>query len=449
MAYQRFYDVVRDAYGNTVAGASISVYNTGTTTLSTIYSASGGVAPSATANPLTSASDGSYGFAAVTGTYDIVITANGLPTRYLNNVSILGDMTSYSGTLYASSINNVPAGNIASTDVQSALNELDTEKAIDANVVHLSGGETITGVKAFSAQPTGIAGTSISNTPAGNVTSNTVQAAINELDTKKAIDTLTMHLAGTESVTGIKTFSAVTTVSNATVSTASTNGALVVTGGLGVGGRVSLGTGTATVAPMAFTAGTNLTSAIAGGVEFDGVQVYNTIDTTSGRGCVPVEQYYHLTANGSTISTIANFFGTTSNPSLVANAYYELEIVCFFSCSTAGTVVWTLTNSAAPTSQSIYFEMCPATGVVAPPGTATMLVGQVVNDSTATLALTATAALSDATNYYTRMKIMLMNGTGTSLKIQATKSAGWITPLRGSYWRLRRLSPNNIGTFSA
>ena len=64
--------------------------------------------------------------------------------------------------------------------------------------------------------------------------------------------------------------------------------------------------GTTAIAPIVFQAGTNLTSAAAGALEFDAVQYYATIDTTSGRGAVPSEQYFHLTAAGSTISTIAN-----------------------------------------------------------------------------------------------------------------------------------------------
>lgn len=212
---------------------------------------------------------------------------------------------------------------------------------------------------------------------------------------------------------------------------------------------VQPGTGTAALAPLQFTSGINLTTPAAGAVEFDGVQLYKTIDTTSGRGAIPVEQYFHLTSAGSTISTIANYFGATSNISLVASAYYVIDVYAWFLNTTSGTVVWTLTNSAAPTSQNIYYEMSPATGIVAPPGTATMLIGQVRNDATATLALTATAALTDAVSHYMHMRIYLQNGTGTSLKIQATKSAGTITPGINSYWVARRMSPSNIGTFAA
>lgn len=208
--------------------------------------------------------------------------------------------------------------------------------------------------------------------------------------------------------------------------------------------------GTTAIAPYKLQAGTNLTSAAAGAAEFDGVQFYNTIDTTSGRGAVPVEQYFHLAANGGTISTIANFFGANSNISLVASAYYIIDIHLWFTVATQGTVTWTLTNSAAPTSQNIYYEMSPVPGgIVAPPGTATMLVGQVNNDATAAKTVT-TGTINDATTNYAHFKIWLKNGTGTSLLVQATKNVGGtLTPQLNSYWIARRMSPNNIGTFAA
>lgn len=214
-------------------------------------------------------------------------------------------------------------------------------------------------------------------------------------------------------------------------------------------GAINLFTGTASIAPLKYTAGTNLTTPVAGAMEFDGVQLYNTIDTTSGRAAVLAEQYFHLTAAGSTVgTTIGNYFGTTSNISLVANAYYEIDIYLFYLKTTAGTVTWTLTNSAAPTSQNIIYEMSPASGIVAPPGTAAMLSGQIYNSTTAAQTV-VTASLTTAVNHYARFKIFLRNGTGTSLKIQATCSAGTITPGINSYWMCKRRSPNNIGTFAA
>lgn len=205
--------------------------------------------------------------------------------------------------------------------------------------------------------------------------------------------------------------------------------------------------GTTSISPLTFQSGTNLTSATAGACEYDGVQFYQTIDTSSGRGALPIEQYFHLTANGSAITTIANVFGANSNISLVANAYYIIDAYMWFVTTGTGATTYTLTNNAAPTSQNILYEMSPVTGVVAPPGTATMLVGQILNDTTAAKTI-VTGSLSAAT-HYVHIKIWLKNGTGTNLKIQATAASTNTTPQIGSFWHARRISPNNIGTFAA
>ena len=236
-------------------------------------------------------------------------------------------------------------------------------------------------------------------------------------------------------------------ITSATTLTA-TLGDITATAGNVVASSIRPTAGTTLVSPIALTAGTNLTTSAAGAIEFDGVNIYGTLDTTTGRSSIGLYNQYKLATNGGAINTaIANYFGATSNIALVANALYEIEITAYFLKTTAGTVTWTLTNSAAPTSQNIYYEMSPITGIVAPPGTATMLEGQAVN-STATYSF-VTGSLTTAVNHYARFKIQLVNGTGTSLKIQVTQSAGTLTPLAGSIWTARRLNPTNNGTYAA
>lgn len=229
----------------------------------------------------------------------------------------------------------------------------------------------------------------------------------------------------------------------------STGAVTIGPGAIGLTGTVTsetIAAGTATVAPTTYTAGTNLTVPVAGATEYDGTQMYQTLDTSSGRGAIDVEQYFHLTANGGAITTIGNFFGANSNPTIVASGYYILDCYFWYATTGTGTVVFTFTNSAAPTSQNIYWEMSPTTGMVAPPGTATMLVGQTLNDNTAARTIT-TGSLS-AANHYAHVKMWIQNSTGTNIKIQATSNGTNLTPQLNSYWICRRISPNNIGSFS-
>ena len=73
----------------------------------------------------------------------VVDDVSGLPT---GKKSTLSDI---SKGLNSANIPNTPAGNIAATNVQAAIDELDTEKAIDTAVVHTTGNETVGGEKDF------------------------------------------------------------------------------------------------------------------------------------------------------------------------------------------------------------------------------------------------------------------------------------------------------------
>lgn len=210
----------------------------------------------------------------------------------------------------------------------------------------------------------------------------------------------------------------------------------------------TMAAGTLTVPSYTQTAGTNMTTPTAGVNEFDGVSFFSTVDTTHGRGQVPVRQHFRLTSNGGNVTTIGNFFGANSNIPLLANAYYEIEIVCFFTKTTTEILTWTFTNSSAPTSQQFHWEQSPLTGIVAPPGTATMMEGHLINDATA-IKTVAAGSLTTGVNHYMRVRILLKNGNGTSLKIQATNPAGSITPLLGSFWTATRIPTTNTGTFAA
>ena len=224
----------------------------------------------------------------------------------------------------------------------------------------------------------------------------------------------------------------------------------ILTGGHQVGPlKLAAGTATANTQPLEIASGTLLTVAEAGSVEYNGVQLYGTVDTTSGRGVIPVEQFFYLSADGGAITTIANMFGANSNIALVPNAHYEIEIDFYYLNTTSGTVGFTFTNSSAPTCQNIHTVMSATSGFPAFPGGAAYLESDTMNDTTAALTMT-TGTLTTAVNHYANFKFHLQNGSGTSLLLQAVKNVGGsITPQNGSFWRCRRLPSSNVGTFVA
>jgi len=100
-------------------------------------------------------------------------------------------------------------------------------------------------------------------------------------------------------------------------------------------GTQVLAAGTTTVAPLDFTAGTNLTTPLAGAMEYDGKVIYATPQGTQ-RGVVPGAQFFRLDSGlaGANVNTVQSVFGVSVT--LSSSTVYEFELLYFFSKS-AGT----------------------------------------------------------------------------------------------------------------
>lgn len=103
---------------------------------------------------------------------------------------------------------------------------------------------------------------------------------------------------------------------------------------------LTLDAGTATVPPLDFTAGTNLTTASAGAMEYDGKVPYFTPQGTQ-RGVVPGMQFFRLnsTLAGANVNTAQNVLGVGCTLSASTVYYFELY---FTMSKTAGTTSHTL-----------------------------------------------------------------------------------------------------------
>jgi hypothetical protein len=206
--------------------------------------------------------------------------------------------------------------------------------------------------------------------------------------------------------------------------------------------------GSASSAPLKIDSGTNLTTAEAGAIEYDGTVMYATPDTTSGRGIIPATQFYSLIADGSAIGpTIASFFGANSSINLAAGGKYKLDVYFFFTKTTAGTVTFTFTTSEAVNHLSGTLRYGAATG-----GTLTGAANQIAlfGSSTTANAFAASVSLTTAVNHdFTAEIIFDANASlASTLTINVTCGAGTVTPLRNSYYILTRLPSGNQGIFS-
>lgn len=98
--------------------------------------------------------------------------------------------------------------------------------------------------------------------------------------------------------------------------------------------------GNSTVAPLQFTSGTNLSTAAAGSMEYDGNTLLFT-PTGTQRGVVPGQQYFRLNSNlvGLNVNTAQNILGV--GVTLSSNTVYAFE------------AVYGITKAAGATSHSV------------------------------------------------------------------------------------------------
>lgn len=211
--------------------------------------------------------------------------------------------------------------------------------------------------------------------------------------------------------------------------------------------RIALASGDTGVPPLSFTAGSVLTVAAAGAVEFDGTSYFGTTDTTSGRGLMDAYQIFRLAANlGARGAAIADYFDASSAFPTVLNTVYELVWDLYYLKTTAGTMTYTITNTQTYTNIVASYRQSVITGIAA--------VGDVneagiVTTTAAAAALPVTGSLSTAVNHHVIIRALAEIGTAGNVRLRVTQSAGTITPLRGSMFMARRLFAGNVGTFVA
>lgn len=216
---------------------------------------------------------------------------------------------------------------------------------------------------------------------------------------------------------------------------------------LNVNGLLLVNAGTASDPPLKLVAGTNTSGTNAGAIEYDGTRFYATADATSGRGYVPSAQIFRLSANGAAVGPgIANFFGVGSAANLAASGVYELEAYLYFTKTTAGTVTVTLTTSVAPTSLSGTVRYGALAGGVAT-GAANQI--NLFNSTATAAAFGASGSLATAVNHLFIVRALVeAAGSASNIRINVTSSAGTVTPLRTSYYKLTRLPSSNTGSFT-
>jgi hypothetical protein len=253
-----------------------------------------------------------------------------------------------------------------------------------------------------------------------------------------------------------------TTATTATTANALNTSNTYQVAGLGVNAAGSTSNGiylnsqSNTVTPILFGAGSRNLTPQAGGMEYrydeggSNQSLWFTNNTYNGSGYVPVVNYFRLPSNGSAIGpAINNFFGSTSALTLLSNIVYEFEAYLYFTKTTAGTVTVTITSANAPTylNAQIMTDVITSGATLGNPSTAALF------NSTATgAAFPASGSLTTATNhlFVVRGTINAGGSLSTNIRFNVTSSAGTVTPLAGSYYKITGIGPlYSAGNFVA
>lgn len=201
--------------------------------------------------------------------------------------------------------------------------------------------------------------------------------------------------------------------------------------------------GTASAAPITFTSGTNLTTATAGVLEYDGKCFYETA-VASARQVVDCEQIEIQTATRTfTNNTNAQaIFNATTNGAitLAAATTYEFEMMVAASgfSSSAHTINLSFTGTATYTGITYFYDAQTGSTLAGPTAT---LSGYV-----AVATATAVIASSTTTGLVLRVRgTMRINAGGTVIPTltQVTASAAAVVQI-GSFFRCWPIGDNNV-----
>ena len=306
----------------------------------------------------------------------------------------------------------------------------------------LSASSTVsgTGFSTYLASPPAIGGTTASTVRGTTITATTafsgpLNGTVGATTPSTGAFT-TLSASSTVSGTGFSTYLASPPAIGGTAAAAGTF--TTVTGRL----TPSAGTATAGTAPLKFASGTNLTTAEAGAMEYDGENLYFSGEA-SQRGVVAASQFAILTSDYTTPLGTANVlkqaFNSTTNGALTLTlGSYLFE--CFLNLSSLSATSGTIAFGFGGTALGRFRYLAVANKTVA---TATTAVSTFSNTAAATVITTATTT---TTGYASIRGSIVITTAGTIIPSIALSVAAANVVVTGSYFNLTPLGSSTVQT---
>ena len=258
-------------------------------------------------------------------------------------------------------------------------------------------------------------------------------------------------LSGNASGAGVFTIASPNSASSYTATLPAQTGTLVA--GTSAANAV-IPAGTTAIAPVLLTSGTNLTTAVAGAMEYDGKVVYATPQGTQ-RGVVPGAQFYRLNADlvGANATGAQNILGV--GVTLSASTVYAFRLH-FVLTKSAGATSRTLSLSFAGTAtlnNILYGGAINSVNAVYASGLVTAAQSFDANTAAATVSSGASTAAAQ-TQYYYLAGTVSVNAGGTFLPQYSLSAApgGAFSTVAGSYMLIYPISASggatNVGAWA-
>lgn len=284
---------------------------------------------------------------------------------------------------------------------------------------------------------------------------------INATGTISAVGNITggnLRTAGTVSATGniaggnITTIAAMSAGGNITGGNIVTLGSMTAGGnitGSNVAGYIKPAAGSASLAPIVFTAGTNTSTAAAGAVEYDGTVFYGS-PAASQRGLLPAEHFVILSSNYTANDTASaqKVFNIPSAGAITvtSNTTYAFEAVYYISPSINFDAVSLATLFAlGGTLTGIRYQVDSTVGL----SSAVTAIKRTQVGSVISTTVTDAAPGGAATNYTLTLRGIMRTNTGGTLtpQIQFSGSPGSAPiVMANSYFRLVPMGTGSVTT---
>jgi hypothetical protein len=228
--------------------------------------------------------------------------------------------------------------------------------------------------------------------------------------------------------------------------------AIILNGTTGLVTNVTLPAGTTTLAPLTFTSGTNLTSATAGSMEYDGKVPYFTPQGTQ-RGVVPGMQVYELNSTVALSSSTAAQAWLGVGCTLSASTIYAFEgtFAAIKTTTTNSYTIGTGFGGTATLNNIGYVSMRYYDTVSFATVNQTSAMAYVTTAANTTTMTAATGATSY--HIYQLMGIVSINAGGTFIPQVTVSATGPIFTVQiGSYFKIYPIGAAganvNVGTWA-